>query len=55
MGIPVAVAAEGEAIGGAADGDGLGAAVVADLGSDVLAGERVSGVDESVAEEAELG
>lgn len=55
MGVPVAVLAEEEAVGGASDGDGLAAAIVADLRAHVLAGERVGRVDDSVAGEAELG
>lgn len=55
VGIPVAVLAEDEVVGGAADGDGLGGTVVADLGAEVLAGEGVGGVDVVVAEQAELG
>lgn len=55
MGVPVAVLAEVEFVGGAAVGGRGGAAVVADLGAEVLAGEEVGGVDVAVAEEAELG
>lgn len=55
MGVPVALLAENEIVGGAADGDGLGRAVVADLGAKVLAGEKVGGVNVLVAEQAELG
>lgn len=54
VGIPVAILAEKEVVGSAADGDGLGGAVVADERAEVLAGEGVGGVDVMVAEQAEL-
>lgn len=50
----VAVGAEEEVIGEAADGGGVGGAVVADLGAEVLAGEGVGGVDVVVAHQAQL-
>ena len=55
VGVVVAVVAEDEVVGGAADGDGLGGAVVADLRAHVLLGEGVGGVHVLVAEQAELG
>ena len=54
VGVPVAVVAEEEVVGGAADGDGLGAAVVADLGAEVLPREQVGRVHVLVAQQAQL-
>lgn len=53
VGVPIAVGAECEAVGGAASGGGLGAAVVAGEGADVLAGQRVGGVHVAIAQQAE--
>lgn len=55
MGVPVAVVAEEEVVGGAANGDRFGATVVADLRSEMLTRKSVGGVDVLVAEQAELG
>lgn len=55
VGVPVALVAEKEVVGGAAEGDGLGGAVVADLRAHVLPGEQVGAVHVLVAEQAELG
>lgn len=53
--VGIAVLTEDEVVGGAADGDGVGAAVIADLRADVLEGEGVGGVDVLVAKQTELG
>lgn len=55
VGVPVAVLAEDKIVGGASNGDGVGAAVITDLRSDVLAAEGVGGVDMAIAEKAEPG
>lgn len=53
MEVGIALMAEGEFPGGAADGRGGGTTVVADLGTDMLPGESVSSVDLPVAADAE--
>lgn len=53
--VPIAVLAEDEVVGVAADGDRAGGTVIADLRAQVLAREEVSGVDVLIAEQAELG
>lgn len=53
--IPIALLAEDEAVGGASEGGGLGGAVIADLGAEMLLGEGVGGVHVLVTREAELG
>lgn len=55
VGVPVAVGAEGEAVGGAARSGGLGAAVLAGERADMLACQGVGDVDVAVAREAEPG
>lgn len=53
--VGIAVLTEDEVVGGAENGDGVGAAVIADLRADVLEGEGVGGVDVLVAKQTELG
>lgn len=55
VGVEITVGAEGEPIGGAARGGGLGPAVAVDVGSHVLEGEAVGRVHVAVAREAEAG
>lgn len=55
MSVPITLLAENEIVGGAADGDRLGGAIVADLRAKVFTGEKVGGVNVLVAEQAELG
>lgn len=50
-----AVIAEEKGVVAAADGGGLGCAAVADLGAEVLLGERVGGVDVMIAQQTQLG
>lgn len=50
VGVPIALVAENEVVGGAADGDGLGRAIITDLRAHVLPGEQVGGVHVLVAE-----
>lgn len=55
MSVEITVRAEGEPVGGAAGGGGLGPAVAADVGAHVLEGEAIGGVHVPVAREAETG
>jgi len=55
LGVAAAVTAEEEAVVAVAEGSGLGCAAVADLGAEMLLGERVGGVDVVIAQQTKLG
>lgn len=50
-----AVIAEEKGVVAGAGGGGVGCAAVADLGAEVLLGERVGGVDVMIAQQTQLG
>lgn len=55
MSIPIALPAEHQIISLATNRNGLGTAVITDLGTEMLPREKISGVHMLVTKEAELG